>query len=288
MSAATAGIPDTRGAAGGWADRVRSSRIARWQRPLLHGAVLASAVWVAAIALGAFELGTDVRAYWLTGTEPWYEAELATLGAFTYSPAIGQLLAPFVALPWPIFAAGFAAVSLAALFAIGGRWTWILLLLPFTLFELYAGNIHLLLTLAIVVGFRYPAAWAFVLLTKVTPGVGLLWFVVRREWRSLFVALGTTAVIVVVSFLLDPGAWLQWIDFLRLSTQTAVAYPHVEIPLLIRVSVAALLVIWGARTDRRWVVPVAGLVALPVIWPGSLVMLLGVIPLLRPSPSTPS
>jgi hypothetical protein len=288
VSAATAGIPDTRGTAGGWADRLRTSRVARWQRPLLHGAVLASVVWVATIALGWFELGTDVRAYWLTGSEPWYEADLATLGAFTYSPAIGQLLAPFVALPWPVFAAGFAAVSLAALFAIGGRWSWLLLLLPFTLFELYAGNIHLLLTLAIVVGFRYPAAWAFVLLTKVTPGVGLLWFVVRREWRALVVALGTTEVIVAISFALDPGAWMRWIDFLRLSTQTAVGYPHVELPLLIRVPVAALLVIWGARTDRRWVVPVAAMVALPVIWPGSLVMLLGVLPLLRTSPREPS
>ena len=50
--------------------------------------------------------------------------------------------------------------------------------------ELAGGNISLLLAVAIVVGFRWPAAWAFVLLTKVTPGIGLLWFVVRREWRS--------------------------------------------------------------------------------------------------------
>jgi hypothetical protein len=118
--------------------------------------------------------------------------------------------------------------------------------------------------------------------------VGLLWFVVRREWRALVVALGTTGVIVAISFALDPGAWMRWIDFLRLSTQTAVGYPHVELPLLIRVPVAALLVIWGARTDRRWVVPVAAMVALPVIWPGSLVMLLGVLPLLRTSPREPS
>lgn len=267
--------------AGGWADRTRA-RLARWQRPLLHGALLASAIWVALIALGRFELGTDVRAYWLTGSEPWYQADLATLGAFTYSPAIGQLLAPFVALPWPIFAAGFAAVSLAALFAIGRGWTWALLLLPFTLFELYAGNIHLLLTFAMVVGFRYPAAWAFVLLTKVTPGVGLLWFVVRREWRSLGIALGTTTVIVAVSFLLDPGAWARWFEFLRDSTTTAVAYPHIDVALVVRLPIAAALVVWGALTDRRWLVPVAGLVALPVIWPGSFVMLLGVIPLWRP------
>jgi hypothetical protein len=264
----------------GWVDRLRA-RLTRWQRPLLHGALLASAIWVALIALGWFELGTDVRAYWLTRSEPWYGNELATLGAFTYSPAIGQLLAPFVALPWPIFAAGFAALSLAALFAIGRGWTWALLLLPVTLFELYAGNIHLLLTLAIVVGFRYPAAWAFVLLTKVTPGVGLLWFVVRREWRPLAIALGTTAAIVAVSAVLDPGAWARWFEFLGASTATPVGYPHVDVPLIVRLPIAAVIVVWGALTDRPWVVPVAGLVALPVIWPGSFVMLLGIIPLWR-------
>ena len=61
------------------------------------------------------------------------------------------------------------------------------------LFEFYLGNVHLLLALAIVLGFRWPAAWAFVLLTKITPGIGLLWFAVRREWRSLAIALGATA-----------------------------------------------------------------------------------------------
>jgi hypothetical protein len=29
---------------------------------------------------------------------------------------------------------------------------------------------------------------------------------------------------------------------------------------------AAALVVWGARTDRRWVVPVASTIALPVLW----------------------
>ena len=28
---------------------------------------------------------------------------------------------------------------------------------------------------------RWPAAWAFVLLTKMTPGIGLLWFAFRRD-----------------------------------------------------------------------------------------------------------
>ena len=80
--------------------------------------------------------------------------------------------------------------------------------------ELSGGNISLLLAGAMVIGFRYPAAWAFVILTKVTPGIGLLWFVVRREWRQLGIALGATAAIVAVSFVVMPGAWIEWMQVL--------------------------------------------------------------------------
>ena len=51
-------------------------------------------------------------------------------------------------------------------------------------------------------------------------------------------------------------------------------------PLWLRTVVAALLVVWGARTDRRWVVPVATAVAMPVVWINSLAVLVA-IPRLR-------
>jgi hypothetical protein len=86
--------------------------------------------------------------------------------------------------------------------------------------EVLAGNIHILTALAIVIGFRWPAAWAFVLLTKVTPGIGLLWFLSRREWKAAAVALLATATLVVVSFMLDPDAWGAWVGVLTLSRWT--------------------------------------------------------------------
>ena len=60
------------------------------------------------------------------------------------------------------------------------RVLWLLALPPVAL-ELYHGNIHLWIAAAIVLGFRYPWTWAFVLLTKVTPGVGAR--LVRRPTR---------------------------------------------------------------------------------------------------------
>ena len=56
-----------------------------------------------------------------------------------------------------------------------GPWLALVILLPPVFMELAVGNIHILLGVAIAIGFRWPAAWAFVLLTKVTPGIGLLW-----------------------------------------------------------------------------------------------------------------
>jgi hypothetical protein len=123
------------------------------------------------------------------------------------------------------------------------------------------------------IGILAPALWAFPLLTKVTPGIGLVWFAVRKEWPQLAVGVGVTAAIVGVSFVLTPGAWFEWVGLLTSNVGADVAYPHVPIPMLYRLPFALAVIAWGARTDRRWTVPVSMLLALPVIWPGSLALL---------------
>ncbi len=40
----------------------------------------------------------------------------------------------------------------------------------------------------------------------------------------------------------------------------------VPIPLWLRVAVAVVIVVWGARTDRTWTVPIASAIAMPVLW----------------------
>jgi hypothetical protein len=164
-----------------------------------------------------------------------------------------------------------------------------LVFLPVSL-ELYHGNVHLLLATVCVLGFEYPALWSIGILTKVTPGVSLLWFVVRREWRSLAWALGATAVIAAVSFAIAPGAWWDWVKFLQSSNDTGPVVndklASLIPPLWLRIGVAALLVIWGARTDRRWVVPVATAIAMPVIWPITPAILMA-IPRLRGKAARP-
>jgi hypothetical protein len=76
-----------------------------------------------------------------------------------------------------------------------GPFTLPAIMLPPIADEITLGNIHAFMGLAVIAGLRWPGFWAFMLLTKVTPGVGLLWFVFRREWRSLAIAIGVTAAI---------------------------------------------------------------------------------------------
>jgi hypothetical protein len=117
-----------------------------------------------------------------------------------------------------------------------------------------------------------------VLLTKITPGIGLIWFVVRREWRSLGVAVAATAALVAISWLTAPALWTEWIA--TLAGNRAVATSNsIAVPLLVRLPVAMALVAWGAWTDRRWTVPVAATLALPVLWIHGLAMLAAVVPL---------
>jgi Glycosyltransferase family 87 len=227
------------------------------------------------VAPVAKTVGFDAFSYWdYTMADPYFLTH-GTMGSFVYSPVAARLFAADSVLPWQSFLVIWLAILLATAIWLGGwrrsgwrRWGWLYVLaFPPVAVELYHGNVHLLIAAAIALGFRYPAAWAFVLLTKVTPGVGLLWFAVRREWRSLAIALGVTGALVVGSLLLDFGLWSQWIDKeLLVSLRQPPDQPQLPIPLLIRLPAAVLLVIWGARTDRRWTVPASAALAMPVLW----------------------
>ena len=275
----------------------RLRRVAEGRLPAL--ARLETPAWVGiAVAVGAWALivifsdpwgrlwgtGQDARCYWqATLANPYLHSDWNDPIAYVYSPAFLQLVSPLTALPWQAFMAVWTALLvLAVRFMTGPRLLAAGLIFPFAAMEVAGGNVSLLLAAAIVVGFRWPAAWSIVLLTKITPGIGLLWFAVRREWRSLAIALGTTAAIALVSFVVLPGQWRAWIDVV---VQNALAgksgtWASVPIPLWIRLPFAIALVVWGARTDRRWTVPVAAMLALPALWYGGLSMLLAVVPLL--------
>jgi hypothetical protein len=230
----------------------------------------------------------DAYAYWTTRDGVFYdEAATGRIGAYLYSPAFAQLLTPLALLPLPVFTAVWTAINLAALWWLLGRLALpSLLFLPIP-FEIISGNVHLLYAVAIVAGFRHAAGWALMLLTKVTPGIGILWFLVRREWRAFALAVGVTTAIALVSFLLDRSSWETWVALLQADVGVAgqatfetVGW-YLPIALLPRLIVAAAIVAFAALTGRRWLLPVGVVVALPVVWLNGLAILAAVVPLWR-------
>ena len=264
--------------------RITSSQ----RRAIRHGAVVAGlivAFWVYVVLQDPTwrHPGTAGLVYWGANLDHLYEG--STVGganAYLYSPAFAQIFAVIGGLPRGVFVVCWTLFLAAVAVWLARPWPASLLVLALPVSQdVLIGNIHVLLAAAIVLGFRWSAAWVVPLLTKVTPGVGLLWFLARREWRNLTVALVTTAVVAGASFAVAPQLWFDWIALLRHDGGNGGQY------LLPRLAAAALVVLWGAMTDRPWAVPLAAMLALPVVWMDSFAMLLGCValgPRRRPSP----
>jgi hypothetical protein len=269
------------------------------RRALRHGLAIAGVIAAAWMYLVVRDTtwqhpGADALVYWgVDLADPYRNATVGGLNAYLYSPAFAQVFALIGLVPRELFVVLWSLLLAAVAIWLARPWPASLLVLALPVSqEILIGNIHLLLAAAIVIGFRWPATWAFVLLTKVTPGVGLLWFAVRREWRALAIALGVSVAIAAASFALVPGLWGSWFALLRGDSGGESGRL-----LLVRLAVAAIVVAWGARTDRAWAVPLGAMIALPVIWSDSLSMLLGCVALSRwrarpsgeaPEPSTPA
>jgi hypothetical protein len=282
-------------AAGGMADSVnarsadargqRWSPSARRRSPLRDGLILAGLLAnVALIAFlpNDFAWFVDAPAWWLIDLSDLYagtEQSLTGVGAFRFAPAIAWLMWPLTLLPWTVFIATYLILNLAVVVAMGRGRRALLLIVAFPpiLLELLNANIHLFMAFAIWVGMRWPIAWSFLLLTKVTPGVGILWFAARREWRNLAMALGATGAIAAVGFLIAPVQWTEWLRVLTTSAEL----PQVGgLPsLILRLPVAALVIMFAARTDRAWLVPFGCLLAMPTIWLQSAALLTACFPL---------
>ena len=99
-----------------------------------------------------------------------------------------------------------------------------------------------------MLGFRWPGAWAVVFLTKITPGIGVLWFAFRREWRSFAIALGVTAAVTAVSFALNPQWWAEFREAMTVQAGAAMEVPPaaIQISLPVRLVLAVVVVVLRA------------------------------------------
>lgn len=260
----------------------------------MAGFVVALVVFAAmrALDVGPWALPAyDLVAYWHTrdGLE-YAAARQGDTGAFLYSPAFAQGIAGLTALPWHLFAAIWTVIAALPLLWLAGRSALPLLVVPPVFISVISGQLDPAFAAVALLGLRWPIAWVLPILTKVTPGVCLIWYAVRREWRSLGIALGATAAVVAVSAAIDPAAWVGWIGFLARADFPELDGRLVFLPvsLWIRLPMVVALVAWGAATDRRWVLPVGMLLALPTVWVNSLTILVGLVPLAAAGAGTPA
>lgn len=248
----------------------------RWRLLQLAGLAV---VAFHALAFGLWSPGSDARIY--------YDVDLETFGGgeifgttFTYSPAAAWWIQPLQALPFEVFRTVVVAVNMAGfVYLIGPVFAAVVLLaqlLPVWM-EFQQGNINFALGAALVLAFRHPGWYAFPLLTKVTPAVGLVWFAARREWRALVMATVVTLVVILPSVVLHASTWPTWFGALMAN---AGADAQVGAPIILRAALAAAVIAWGARTDRPWTVPVAAALVAHVNSGGWLIGL-AAVPLLR-------
>lgn len=258
------------------------------------GVALAIVYWWQLTTTGGAPV--DARWYWSADPANLYpHPELAEANGYNYSPAFELVIGWGRLLPFEVFTAIWRAVTLVGLVVLAGPLTVPALLWTPVASEVNAGNIQILLALAIVAGFRWPGTWAFVLLTKVSPGLGLGWFLLRRRWRDLAVAVAVTVAIAAVTAALWPDRWVAYLRLLSSGATPSVAPWYLS--LWDRLPWAVTILVIGAWRGWRWPVVVAAMLALPVFYTISPSMLIGTLPFLRaavgrwlagPAPTVPA
>lgn len=237
-------------------------------------------------------LGLDAHAYWSAWRHHLYSSAPQQTDAYLYSPVFAQAIWPLTLLPWPAFCVlwlgGVAAIYGWLLAPLELKWRFPAFLL--CSMDIVTGNIWSAFALVLVLGFRHPAAWALPVLTKVTPVVGPLWFLVRREWRALGTVLAVTIALAAISAALAPDLWHLWFRLLTNpasfagTAQTSIG-PQFDPPtwllLAIELPIAAAITVVAARTDRPWLLPVAMLFANPVFTSNAFVVLAAIPRLLE-------
>jgi hypothetical protein len=233
----------------------------------------------------------DAFGFWRAWSAGLYSLPWLAHGAYVYSPAFAQLILPWTLVAWGAAWAIWVALQVAALVGLLGPFPAAVALkflwpsLPSYGNAVHAtinnGNPQLLIAAAITLGMRWPAAWAFVILTKVTPGIGILWFAVRRDWKAFWTSLGVTAAIAAISFAIAPRLWVDWAHLLgqAITANTLQKEPILPLPFLARLPIALAVLLVGALTNRRWTVPVACCLALPAIQLGGFAILVAALPL---------
>jgi hypothetical protein len=236
-----------------------------WDRRLIGLIVLAAigGALLAVIAGTYWSNPGDNLAYWIAGMrvaagEPIYATGETAFApyAYHYTPPLAQALAPLtLVVPTVVYIAVYRGLELLTIWDLGGRrFLAMLALIAFipVAVELRFENVHLFMAIGIVLGLRrWPWLFAIGAIVKISPGLGIVYLALRRRWRDAAVATAVGAVIVAVSFVLDPGLWRSWLDAVLIRADMT-GNSLLPVPYFARAAAGlALTVVGGVLGGRR-------------------------------------
>jgi len=245
----------------------RERRERRLQLALFAAALvglLAGLGWLA-ISIGQAPL-SDVHAYYdaaarLNNGEPLYAQAATTDEAafYRYPPLLAIVFRPLALLPFAVAATIWELVVLASLVGLvalirPGFRGWALagmLTLPI-LWSVFIGQAQVPVTLLMAIG----RPWSLALAThlKILPALAAIWWIGRRDWRSLGRFVGWTIGLGILQLALEPGGSLAFPGVFNLTQVGEVRNwsPYAVSPALWAILVAVGMAVAWRLAPTRW------------------------------------
>lgn len=238
--------------------------MARDRRTLIVLAVLAAiGASVLAVIVATFWMTPgDNLAYWIAGHrlatgQPIYAPPEVAFEPFAYHypPPVAQMLAPLTpVVPALAFCVIYRGLILLALWDLAGRtMLGMLALIAFVPMAVAVRieNVEIFMALGIVLGLRrWPWLFAIGALVKVSPGLGIVYLAVRRQWRDVAVAALVGGAIVAISVALAPDLWREWLGAIT-GRADMVGNSLVPVPYSVRAIAGFVLAVVAGLVGRR-------------------------------------
>jgi hypothetical protein len=252
---------------------------------LVVGGALAVASLIS-IAQDHWGLGYDTPSYWLAGrhviegTRLYAPDPYSTLALYTYQPVFAQLFVPAALLPEILVAWLWRASGVLCLRYIVGSWRATVVACAFVpvLTELSISNVTLQLAACLVFALRdkrgaYLLPWAAALKFGPALIVPYLWFRKPETRRPLVVGTLVFLAACLVSIVLAPQAWADYVDMLRFQNTTLLSGTQVihlipsggGIDFVARFALAAVVALLAVYIRRDWLAYAAASITCPVM-----------------------
>ncbi len=251
---------------------------------VLGGALALAALYTVVQDHGG--LAYDTHAYWLAARNvldgaPLYQSgPYSALGLYTYPPVFAQLFTPAAPLPELVVTWAWRVTGVLSLRYLVGSWKATVVSCCFVpvLTELAIGNVTLQLAACILFALRdrrgaYVLPWAVAL--KFGPALVVPYLWLRRPETRRPLVVGTLVFLAacLVSVVVSPGAWSDYLNMLLAQNSNVLGGTQVihlipasgGVDFVARFGIAGLVALFAAYARRDWLAYAAAAITCPVM-----------------------